>query len=389
MFLERLELADFRNFTRFEHRFESLRVIFLGANAQGKTNLLEAIATLATGSSPFAVRDAEMVRWGERQTILRSTIGRRGTTTQLDLLIPQSGRRAIKVDGAHQRRLADILGLVQVVLFSREDLELVRGAPSGRRDFLDRLLVQLQPVYFEELRKYERSLSQRNSVLKRIAEGTTESSALEPWNGPLIRLGAELASRRARAIAELAPRAAEWHARISACNERLELSYVPGIPLPERSVQEAAIEAWLAAYASSLEASRSQEIGRRQTIVGPHRDDFALQLDGHPARAFASTGQRRTLALALKLAELELLKEAAGEPPVLLLDDVLAELDVSRQNHLLAAIGTHVQTFVTTTHLADFSADWIDRAEIWILRAGTIHPATAEELAALAASRGS
>lgn len=337
---------------------------------------------LATGSSPFTSREADLVRWGQAQAIVRSQVRRAGTTTQLDMLVPVSGRRAIKLDGLPQRRLADILGVVQVVLFSREDLELVRGAPSARRDFLDRLLVQLQPIYYEESRQYAKALSQRNQVLKRIAEGSADRSELEAWDGPVVRLGAAVTRRRAEAIDRLLPLAAAWHSRIASDTEALDLAYQPGIG------EGATGDDWTEAFSEALAAARGLELARRQTLAGPHRDDLTLLLDGREARSFASTGQRRTIALALKLAELDLLKESAGEAPLLLLDDVLAELDVARQNHLLAAIGTEVQTFVTTTHLSDFTADWIDQAEVSIVRSGAISPATAAELSALAASRG-
>ena len=362
--------------------------MFLGDNAHGKTNLLEAISVLATGWSPFTSRESDLVRWGQERAILRSSIRRAGTTSGLDMWLPAAGRRAVKLDGLPQRRLADILGVVNVVLFSREDLELVRGAPAGRRDFLDRLLVQLAPLYYEEFRRYSRAVAQRNTMLKQIAEGAVGVEVLEAWDGPVIRLGAEVARRRAEAISDLVPRAARWHSRISSGGEILEGVYQPGIP--GMDVEAAKREdrgetgAWAAAFADALTAARSQDLARRMTVVGPHRDDLVLKLDGREAKSFASTGQRRTIALALKLAELEMLKEVSGEAPLLLLDDVLAELDVQRQNHLLAAIGNEVQTFVTTTHLTDFTAAWIDRAEVFIIRSGAMTRATAGELSALA-----
>ena len=343
---------------------------------------------LATGWSPFTSREADLVRWGQERAILRSSIRRAGTTTQLDMWLPTAGKRAVKLDGLLQRRLADILGIVNVVLFSREDLELVRGAPAGRRDFLDRLLVQLAPLYYEESRRYSRAVAQRNAMLKQIAEGAVGVEVLPAWDGPVIRLGAEVARRRAAVIADLVPRAARWHSRISSGSEVLEGVYQPGIPgvTAEAAQSEDGGEArvWVGAFADALAGARAQELARRMTVTGPHRDDLVLKLDGREAKSFASTGQRRTIALALKLAELELLKEASGEAPLLLLDDVLAELDVQRQNHLLAAIGNEVQTFVTTTHLTDFTAAWIDRAEVFIIRAGGMSRATAEELSALA-----
>ncbi len=366
MFLERLELADFRNYESFDRAFDRNRVIFLGDNAQGKTNLLEAIATLATASSPFTAREADLVRWGQSQAIVRSVVRKEAGRVGVDLLFRPVGRRAVKVDGVHQRRIADLLGTVSAVVFSREDLELVSGPPALRRAFLDRLLLQLQPVYHEESHRYARIVTQRNHALKAIGERRDEESALAVWDPPLVHVGAGLHRRREEAIATLAPAAAWWHRRIAGADESLEVRYAPGIAGPD----------WEAAMIRALAESRPREIARGQTLVGPHRDDLCVSLDDREAKAFASTGQKRTIALALKLAELDMLRKQTGEAPILLLDDVLAELDVTRQNRLLEAIGTHTQTFVTSTHLSDFSADWIAQAEIYEVRCGHIQPAT-------------
>ncbi|MBM3267365.1 MAG: DNA replication/repair protein RecF [Candidatus Sericytochromatia bacterium] len=362
MFLERLELTDFRNYVAFDRVFERNRVILLGDNAQGKTNLLEAIGALATAASPFAAREADLVRWGQAQAIVRSVVRKEAGQVGVDLLFRPAGRRAVKVNGLHQKRIADLLGTVSAVVFSREDLELVSGAPALRRGYLDWLLLQLQPVYHEELQRYARVLAQRNHALRAISDGRSAISALDLWDPALAGTGASLHRRRGAAIEALAPLARGWHARIAGSEEDLAIAYGPGVAGPD----------WEEALRAALADSRAREIGRGQTLVGPHRDDLAIALDGREAKAFSSTGQKRTIALALKLAELDLLRRTTGEAPILLLDDVLAELDVTRQNRLLEAIGTDTQTFVTSTHLSDFSADWIAQAEIYEVRAGRI-----------------
>ncbi len=398
MFLERLELTDFRNYQAFERVFERNRVIFLGDNAQGKTNLLEAIATLATASSPFTNREADLVRWGAEQAIVRSVVRRESGTVSVDLLFRPVGRRAVKVNGLHQRRLADLFGTVSAVVFSREDLDLVSGAPALRRGFLDRLLLQVQPVYHEESQRYGRIVTQRNHVLKAIGERREDPDALAVWDAPLIRIGADLHRRREQAIGALAPLAAKWHGRIAGGKELLEIRYEPA-SVVRQMVQEMSREgestpavageigegqaeidrgtrprSWEEALSLAIVEARPKEIARGLTLVGPHRDDIAIMLDGREAKAFSSTGQKRTVALALKLAELEVLRQQTGEAPILLLDDVLAELDVTRQNRLLEAIGNDTQTFVTSTHLSDFSAEWIEQAEIFEVRSGQVGP---------------
>jgi DNA replication and repair protein RecF len=379
VFLEKLELTDFRNYRTFERQFERNRVIFLGDNAQGKTNLLEAIATLAAASSPFTHREADLVRWGESQAIVRGVVRRESGSVGIDLLFRTAGRRAVKINGLHQKRIADLLGTVSAVVFSRDDLDLVSGAPALRRDFADRLLLQIMPVYHEEMQRYQRIVTQRNHALKSISEGREPREALEVWNPPLIRLGASLHRRRQEVVADLAPLAADWHTRIAGGTERISIRYEPTSVLATMAADievepRSAVATWEDALVAALDLARQRELSRGQTLVGPHRDDLGILLDEREAKGFSSTGQKRTVALALKLAELAVIRQRTGEAPLLLLDDVLAELDVSRQNRLLEAIGGDTQTFVTSTHLSDFSADWIASAEIFSVEAGALRP---------------
>lgn len=371
MFLEHLELQDFRNYTTLAVDFSANKVILLGNNAQGKTNLLEAIGLLATGKSPTAQKDADLVRWTAQQAVIRSRLRRELTELSVDMLIRVSGRRAVRVNGLHQKRLADLFGRVLVVLFRAEDLFLVKGGPAERRDYLDAMLVQLSNAHYTQLHDYARVVTQRNSLLRAIGEGHARADQLEGWNEQLIRLAGLVWRRRLALVETLAPEIARWHGRIAegatgGAGEVLTLRYMPSIELP------ASFDAWEAAIREALAASQAKEIARGQTLVGPHRDDMELLLNDRPARAFASQGQQRTVVLALKLAELEHVRQVAGEAPLLLLDDVLAELDVRRQNALLASIGDGVQTFVTSTHLNDFSATWLKEADIYHVEQGRL-----------------
>lgn len=365
MFLKSLSLENFRNYARLDLAFEQHKVIFLGDNAQGKTNLLEAIAILATGSPAFAGKEQELIRWDTEAAIIRSVTERELGPVAIDLMFRSGGRRGIKVNGAYQRRVMDMLGKVAVVLFAVPDLQLVKGAPAERRRFLDDMLVQLAPTYYQALHHYQRVLTQRNNVLRAIQEGAA-SDQLVVWDEQLAHYAVVLWQKRERLVERLAPRAAAWHGAIAGGQEQLGLRFVPAIEAGTRGYQEAMLEA--------LREGRARDLARGQTHAGPHRDDLELTIDGREARAYASQGQQRTIVLALKLAELDTLREELGESPLLLLDDVLAELDIRRQNALLAAIGPDVQTFVTSTHLSDFTAAWIEAAQVFAVQKGAVKP---------------
>lgn len=366
MFLRSLSLSNFRSYADLSLRFDRHKVIFLGDNAQGKTNLLEAIAILATGQSPFAAKEAELIRWDTDQAIIRSEVERDLGVTAVDLLFRAGGRRAIRVNGVYQRRFADLLGKVMIVLFSVEDLQLVKGSPSHRRRYLDGILVQLSPTYYQAYQNYQRVLLQRNNALRAIAEGQS-ADVLEIWDMQLAHYGAELWRRRLLLVEALAEKARRWHAEISSGHEELSMRLIPALERLEG-------DDWEGSLLRQLQEGRAKEIARGQTLAGPHRDDLDLTINGYEAKAYASQGQQRTVVLALKLAELDVFRKEAGESPLLLLDDVLAELDIRRQNALLAAIGGEVQTFVTSTHLSDFTADWIDAAEIFSVHRGSVRP---------------
>lgn len=366
MFLRSLSLSNFRSYADLTLNFDRHKVIFLGDNAQGKTNLLEAIAILATGQSPFAAKEAELIRWETDQAIIRSVVERDLGATAVDLLYRAGGRRAIRVNGIYQRRFADLLGTVMIVLFSGEDLQLVKGSPSHRRRYLDGISLQLSRTYYQAHHQYQRVLLQRNNALRAIAEGGA-SDGLEIWDMQLARYGAELWRKRLALVDALCARARVWHSEISSGREVFSMRLLPALERLDG-------DDWEGSFLAQLRADRAKEIARGQTVSGPHRDELDLTINGREAKAYASQGQQRTVVLALKLAELDVFRQETGEPPLLLLDDVLAELDIRRQNALLAAIGGEVQTFVTSTHLSDFTADWIDAAEIFSVHRGSVQP---------------
>ena len=364
MFLTHLELTHYRSYAELHADFSARKVILLGDNGQGKSNLLEAIGLLATGKSPIAQRDVEIVRWNAESAVIRADVSRELTALHVDMLLRPHARRAVRVNGTSLKRMADLFGRVLVVLFRSEDLQLVKGGPGDRREFLDTMLIQISGTYYQRLRDYDRVLTQRNHLLREVAAGQAASSQLDEWDEQLAVLATGIWERRAQLASRLVPRASSWYGRISDGKETLEMRYVPSVPSGSGP--------WIDEVRQALARVRAKEIARGATLVGPHRDDVELLLDGRPARAFGSQGQQRTIVLSLKLSELEVIEEATGEAPLLLLDDVLAELDVKRQNALLASIGDRIQTFVTSTHLNDFSARWLDEADVYRVEAGQL-----------------
>ncbi|MEN9231189.1 MAG: DNA replication/repair protein RecF [Thermostichus sp. DG02_5_bins_236] len=376
MYLRSLHLRHFRNYSDQEIQLGSPKTILVGDNAQGKTNLLEAVELLATLRSRRAGRDRELVRNDFPQAQIAATVERRGVAHELVVDLRSSGRRTLKVNGQPLRRQAEFLGQVNAVLFSSLDLDLVRGGPESRRNWLDGVLIQLEPIYTGLLENYRKVLKQRNALLKAQRDPTghafmDSSTEMTFWNGELATAGSRIMRRRARLVQRLDPLADHWHRAISGGRETLTLTYRPQVPLPD---PQATAEAVQAQFLQEIQAKAAAELALGSSLVGPHRDEVEMNINHTAARAYGSQGQQRTLVLALKLAELELIEQVIGEPPLLLLDDVLAELDLHRQNQLLDAIQTRVQTLVTTTHLGSFDARWLSEAQIVQVHGGQLCP---------------
>lgn len=372
MYLRSLHLRHFRNYRDQEITFDAPKTILVGENAQGKTNLLEAVELLATLRSRRASRDRELVYQEERQAQIAATVERLGVAHELVMELRSSGRRSLKVDGQVLRRQADFLGQVNAVVFSSLDLELVRGAPETRRHWLDGVLLQLEPVYLGLVEQYRQILRQRNALLKQDpAAAGDKFSQMAFWDAQLATTGSRIMRRRARLLQRLEPLAAHWHQAISGGRETLSLTYRPQVPLADPQASPEVIQAQ---FLAEIRAKAAAEHSLGSSLVGPHRDEVELCINGVAARAYGSQGQQRTLVLALKLAELELIEQVVRDPPLLLLDDVLAELDLHRQNQLLEAIQERVQTLVTTTHLGSFDAGWLKAAQILQVQGGQLFP---------------
>ncbi|MEH2122797.1 DNA replication/repair protein RecF [Nostoc sp.] len=371
MYLKTLNLRQFRNYQDQNVEFNAAKTILVGNNAQGKSNLLEAVELLATLRSHRMTRDRDLVQEGEAIAQIDATLERQTGVSDLTLTLRRNGRRSVALNGESIRRQMDFLGVLNAVQFSSLDLELVRGGPEGRRNWLDTLLIQLEPVYAHILQQYNHVLRQRNAFLKKTQDSAldTEQSELAVWDAQLATTGTRVIRRRDRAIQRLAPIATTWHASISGSTEVLQINYVPNIPLEDNHPEEVQ-----QAFLAKIQQRAVAEMHQGTTLVGPHRDEIELTINQTPARQYGSQGQQRTLVLALKLAELQLIEEVVKEPPLLLLDDVLAELDLSRQNQLLDAIQDRFQTLITTTHLGSFDSQWLKSSQILFVKAGEIIP---------------
>lgn len=313
--LAQLRLRDFRNYARLDVEFQPGFHLLLGDNAQGKTNILEAIYLMATLRSFRGVGGAQMIRHGQNGYFVG---GRSVGQSRHEIKMYWSLReRKLSLDGQPVRKLTDFLGTLRVVVFCTEDLQLVKGTARSRRRFIDLLLSQTHPTYLPLLQRYARALRSRNALLK---QRVIDEESLDSFSHELVQLGAQITQHRQQLVPRISPLARLAYRRISNDAEDLRLDYQPSVK------QDFAVE---------LAQSRARERSYRSTLVGPHRDEVELQLNGQSAAQFGSEGQKRTLAIALKMAQAEYLSGLHGSPPILLIDDVMGELDVKRRSGLL------------------------------------------------------
>lgn len=356
MRLVTLALRNYRNYARLDLEPSPGLNVFLGRNGQGKTNLLESMAILALSASPRARRDAELVGPIAPEARIQARVEAGGRLMEVSVRYrEESGRmrRRIEVDGV-ARRAVDLPGVLRVVLFWPDDLSLVKSGPEHRRRLLNELLVQVEPGHAARLARYARIVEQRNSLLRQIAAGEAGTGTLDVWDLELAEVGSQIGESRARALAEIDAAARRHHSAIG--GEELELAY-EGPP---------------ADLHGALAATRTVDIRRGSTGSGPHRDDVRVSIAGRDARAYASQGQQRTAVVSIKIAEAEVIRERTGEPPVLLLDDVLSELDGARRAALVERVATGGQVVVTAADSGPLPASVISTAEVRCIEAGML-----------------
>jgi DNA replication and repair protein RecF len=361
-------LKNYRNYSSLELNFDNKVNVFIGLNAQGKTNLMESIHVLAFAKSHRTTNDKELIKWDEEYAKIEGSIQKRNSTDILQLILSKKGKKA-RVNLIEKARLSEYVGNFNVVMFAPEDLNLVKGSPQVRRKFIDMELGQISPVYIYNLSTYQKVLLQRNNYLKKLSiKETTDLTTLDILTEQMVELAAKIVDKRLQFITLLENWAKGIHSDITNGIENLSINYKSSINVSEKLELSKMIQEYYDYY----EKNKEREIYRGVTLFGPHRDDLELLVNSKDVQIYGSQGQQRTVALSLKLAEIELIKTETNEYPVLLLDDVLSELDNSRQTHLLDTIQNKVQTFVTTTNIDGIDHKVISEAKIFKVKNANI-----------------
>lgn len=394
MRLSSLELINFRNYSRLQLGFDEPLTLLQGENAQGKSNLLEAIYMLATSRSPRAGSDRELIHWLADEDIqpyarIDAEVEGDNRTERIDITILQNNqgangptmRKQIRINGVNRRAL-DLLGHLNVVLFVPQDVDLVAGSPSVRRRYLDITLCQINPKYCRSLSRYNRVVAQRGHLLRQLRERGGKPEQMEYWNDALTGHGAEIMAWRRKALSLLDQLARAAHYDLTGGNETLQLRYSSSLTVPDSvpSTQDSLLEldagevaALKAAFQARLAELRRQEILQGVCLAGPHRDDVRFLVNDRDLNTYGSRGQQRTAALSLKMSETRLMHQATGESPVLLLDDVMSELDARRRRYLLETVGSAQQAIITTTDFRLFPQKFLSDIELLQVVEGRIH----------------
>lgn len=378
MFLNKLKLKNYRNYESCEIEFPGNKVLLVGKNAQGKTNLLEAIHYLATLSSFRTSSDSELIKWGSDFCLIEADLTKYDTNIEIKALINPPKQKVLKVNGLKKTKFSAFLGNLLIVNFNVSDLLLLRGAPSDRRKWLDDAISQIYPAYKDKLSKYSKIRVQRNNLLKEFkgifSLNSSQESLLEVLNEQLAVAGSNIIHLRMKYLSEVQQKAAEKHKNISLSDEELKIVYTSTITEDFDAADGEILkpEEIFEKFKDRFAEKRMEELARGQTVLGPHRDDAAFIINGKNAVSFASQGQQRTIVLALKLSEIDLIEEIVKESPVLLLDDVLAELDNERQEFLLRSIKENTQTIITTTSLSAFSDEYLRDKKIYDISSGAV-----------------
>lgn len=370
MFIKRLGLKNFRNYSDTDISFSKNKILFVGKNAQGKTNLLEAVFYLSSLDSLRAKSDSELIKWNSDICNIQADIEKFGIDVSLEINLPAQGRKKLKVNGLTKNKFSEFISNISTVCFTTSDLLLLRGTPEDRRKWLDLAISQIYPAFIERLTKYNKIKTQKNNYLKTLKGNlNADTSLLDIWNEQLAITGSNITFIRINFLHELQKAAKEKHKEISA-EETLTLKYnstiLGDINLETRYPNTTEYIAKL--FKEKLDEKKQEEIIRAQSVVGPHRDDITYFINNIEAKKFASQGQQRTIVLALKLAELNLIKEKIQTNAILLLDDVLAELDDLRQNFLLHAIGEETQTIITSVDTLHFKEEYLKDVEIFEIK---------------------
>ena len=357
MIIKSIELTNFRNYDSLNLEFDKGTNILYGDNAQGKTNVLEAIYLSSITKSHKGSKDQDIIKFGENESHIRTYLEKDGDTYKVDMHLRKSGSKVIAVNGQKLKKAAGLLGLLNVVFFSPEDLSIIKNGPSERRRFIDMELCQLDNFYLYNLNNYNKIVNQRNKLLKDIYTNYSLKDTLDIWDSQLISYGSKIIERRISFINQLNEIIYDIHKKLSGEKEEILIKYEPNVLIED--------------FEKKLKQNQEKDIKLKMTTVGPHRDDICIDVNGIDIRKFGSQGQQRTAALSLKLSEIELVKKITKDTPVLLLDDVLSELDSNRHKYLLDSIG-NIQTIITCTGLDDFVNDRFEINKVFKVSNGKI-----------------
>lgn len=339
MFIKSIQLDGYRNYKNTTVYFDKGTNILYGDNAQGKTNILESIFMCATTKSHKGTKDKEIIGFDENEAHVTMYLDKSSDEYKIDMLLRKDKSKIVAVNGSKIKKATEVLGILNVVLFSPEDLGIIKNGPSERRRFIDMELCQLDSIYLYNLSKYNKIIDQRNKLIKDSYMNRDLIETLNIWDHQLVSYGIPIIEKRKKFIEDLNLIIGEVHSKLTNGKEELIINYEPDVICEN--------------FEKELNKNKDKDIKLKQTGVGPHRDDFSFVVNGIDIRKFGSQGQQRTAALSLKLSEIEIVKRVTGHVPVLLLDDVLSELDSNRQNYLLKTIGD-IQTIITCTGLDDF-----------------------------------
>ncbi|WP_163539647.1 DNA replication/repair protein RecF [Gracilibacillus sp. YIM 98692] len=368
MHIQQLSLNHYRNYSEITINFDDKVNVIIGENAQGKTNLMEAIYVLAFSKSHRTTKDKELIQWDQNYAKIKGSIYKRKQTFPLEIQISNKGKKA-KLNHLEQKRLSDYIGALNIVMFAPEDLTLVKGSPQIRRRFIDMEIGQVQPVYIYHLGQYIKILKQRNHLLKQLQkQKQSDYTMLHVLTEQLIEHAVIIVEKRFLFLERLRKWAKDIHWGISHQLEKLDIQYDSTIDVLETDNKEKI----LTVFQDTFAKVKAKEIDRGTTLIGPHRDDLIFYVNDRNVQTFGSQGQQRTTALSLKLAEIELIYQEVGDYPILLLDDVLSELDNFRQSHLLDTIEGKVQTFVSTTSVDGIDHQTLQKAELFKVQNGEI-----------------
>ena len=357
MVIKSLELSNFRNYSLLNLSFDRGTNILYGDNAQGKTNILEAIYLCATTKSHKGAKDKDIVNFNEEEAHIRAYLEKKEDEIRIDMHLRKNKAKGVAINGLPIKKARELLGVVNLVFFSPEDLNIIKDGPAGRRRFMDMELSQLDSIYLHNLTKYHKILQQRNKLLKDIHYRPDLEATLPIWDEQLVLYGTKIIQRRQEFLKELNDMVRDLHQNISGNRETLQLVYEPSATAED--------------FAARMEEARVKDLKMGMTSYGPHRDDISFLINETDIRKYGSQGQQRTSALSLKLAEIELVKQLIHDTPVLLLDDVLSELDSNRQNYLLNSIHD-IQTIITCTGLDEFVKNRFHINKVFFVREGTI-----------------